>query len=81
MGKIKAGVQHGDTVKIKGQGLPSLRNPSRGDLHVVVKLITPVKLDDAQRDLAERLDATLDARNEPRSARGGIFERMRRAFR
>ena len=46
-------------MKLAGEGLPSLNRPSRGDLHAVLKLVTPVKLDDEQRDLVERLDGTL----------------------
>jgi molecular chaperone DnaJ len=78
---VEAGTQHGETIRLRGRGLPGINRPGRGDLHVVVKLVTPVKLDDEQRDLAERLDASLGPDNEPRNARRGIFERVRRAFR
>jgi hypothetical protein len=47
----------------------------------VLKLITPVKLDPEQRELVERLDGSLGPENEPVAARGGLFERVRRAFR
>ena len=43
--------------------------------------MTPVALTDEQRELAEQLDATLGPDNAPGSARQGIFERVRRAFR
>jgi molecular chaperone DnaJ len=78
--EVEAGAQHGDTIRLAGQGLPSLNSSRRGDLHVVLKLLTPVKLDTDQRDLAERLDASLGEHNAPRSARAGLFERVRRAF-
>jgi hypothetical protein len=48
---------------------------------VLLKLVTPVSLDADQRDLAERLDASLGPANEPGAARSGLFERVRRAFR
>ncbi|MEZ5156301.1 MAG: J domain-containing protein [Solirubrobacterales bacterium] len=80
--EVEAGAQSGDTIRIRGEGLPSLRSPRRrGDLHVALKVVTPVALDEEQRELAERLDATLGPDNAPGSAREGIFERVRRAFR
>jgi molecular chaperone DnaJ len=79
--EIEAGAQHGDTIRLRGRGLPGLRRPGRGDLHVLVKLITPVALDEEQRELVERLDASLGPANEPGSAREGLFQRVRRAFR
>ena len=80
--EVVAGAQNGDTIRIRGEGLPSLRSPRRrGDLHVALKVVTPVALDEEQRELAERLDATLGPDNAPGNAREGIFERVRRAFR
>lgn len=79
---LDAGAQHGDTIRLRGEGLPSLRAPARrGDLHVALKVVTPTNLSDEQRDLAERLEATLEAGNVPGGAREGLFERVRRAFR
>jgi molecular chaperone DnaJ len=78
--EVEAGVQHGDSVRLRGEGLPSLRSPGRrGDLHVAIKVVTPVRLNDEQRDLVERLDATLEGRNAPGG--GGLFDRVKRAFR
>lgn len=78
--EVGAGTQHGDTIRLRGEGLPSLRSSrKRGDLHVAIKVVTPVKLSDQQREVVERLDGTLEERNVPGGA--GIFERVRRAFR
>jgi len=80
--ELEPGAQHGDTIRLRGEGLPSLRNPGRrGDLHVAIKVVTPANLTDEQRELAERLEATLEPRNAPGGAREGLFERVRRAFR
>ena len=79
--EVEAGSQHGDSVRLRGQGLPTLRSAARGDLHVALKVITPVKLDDEQRELVERLEASLGPRNAPKAAGEGLFERVRRAFR
>ena len=50
--KIPEGTQTGTAFRIKGQGVPYLRQPSqRGDQHVVVTVETPKKLTDKQRQL------------------------------
>jgi molecular chaperone DnaJ len=80
--EVEPGAQHGDTIRIRGEGLPALGNARRrGDLHVAIKVVTPVALDDEQRDLAERLESSLGPENAPGTSREGIFERVRRAFR
>jgi molecular chaperone DnaJ len=79
--ELEAGVQHGDSVRLRGEGLPSLRGGRRGDLHVAIKVVTPVKLNDEQRDIVERLDSTLEERNAPGGSGDGLFSRVRRAFR
>jgi molecular chaperone DnaJ len=80
--ELEAGTQNGETIRVRGEGLPALRSPRRrGDLHVAVRVVTPVALDDEQRELAERLDAVLGPQNAPGNARPGVFERVRRAFR
>jgi molecular chaperone DnaJ len=79
--EVEPGSQHGDTVRLRGQGLPGLRSAARGDLHVALKVMTPVRLDDEQRELVERLEASLGPRNAPKAARAGLFERVRKAFR
>jgi len=80
--ELDPGVQHGDSVRLKGEGLPSLRGGGRrGDLHVAIKVVTPVKLSDEQREIVERLDATLEERNAPGGSGDGLFSRVRKAFR
>lgn len=79
--EVKPGAQHGEAIKLRGQGLPSINDPRRGDQHIVLKLITPVKLDADQRELAERLEESLEEGNLPSSSSGGLFDRLRRAFR
>jgi molecular chaperone DnaJ len=79
--EVPAGAQHGESIRLAGKGLPSLSSGRRGDLHVLLKLVIPVDLDAEQRELAERLDSSLEPRNDPDGGRGGLFERVRRAFR
>lgn len=53
--KIPEGTQTGTAFRVKGKGIPYLRNPKqRGDQHIVVTVQTPKKLTDAQRELLLR---------------------------
>jgi molecular chaperone DnaJ len=56
---IPSGAQPGETVVIPGAGLPLLRGSRRGDHHVVLDVVVPSALDEAQRQLAEELEGTL----------------------
>ena len=47
---IPAGTQTGKTFRLKGKGAPRLRGGSQGDQHVTVKIVTPTKLNDAQKE-------------------------------
>ena len=47
---IPAGTQTGKTFRLKGKGAPRLRGGSQGDQLVTVKIVTPTKLNDAQRE-------------------------------
>jgi len=57
--KVPAGTQPGHTVRLKGLGLPSLRNGSRGAEHVVIAVEVPGKLSREQKQLARRLHESL----------------------
>ena len=46
---IPAGTQTGKTFRLKGKGAPRLRGGSQGDQLVTVKIVTPTKLNDAQK--------------------------------
>lgn len=47
---IPAGTQTGKTFRLKGKGAPRLRGDSQGDQLVTVKIVTPTKLNDAQKE-------------------------------
>ena len=49
--KVPAGTQYGTIFRIKERGIPYLRSSRRGDHHVVIKVETPRKLNDKQREL------------------------------
>lgn len=53
---LPAGSQPGQTFRLKGRGMPNLRNPSRhGDLFARLKVILPTQLSQEDRELFEKL--------------------------
>lgn len=79
--KLDSGVAHGDDIKVKGHGLPGLRNNTRGDLHAVVNLTVPHNLTSEQRDLLEQFGDSLTEKNFKPEGGDGIMGRLRRALR
>ena len=57
---IPAGTQHGALFRVREEGLPNLRNGERGDLVVIVQLVVPRKLSDAQKQLLQEYAHTED---------------------
>jgi molecular chaperone DnaJ len=58
--KIPAGAQPGHSERLKGLGLPSLRNGRRGSQYVLVDVVIPRKLSKHQRELADQLHESLE---------------------
>jgi DnaJ-class molecular chaperone len=79
--ELPPGVQHGVQLALRGHGLPGSNGGPPGDLRIVVHVIVPTDLSEEQRELAERLEETLEPRNlRSQQGDGGFFSRMRRAF-
>ena len=53
--KIKPGTQAGETIRLKGKGMPRFRGYGKGDLLVRVGISVPEKLTSKQRALLEQL--------------------------
>ncbi|MCD4783548.1 MAG: molecular chaperone DnaJ [Candidatus Eremiobacteraeota bacterium] len=49
--KIDTGIQSETVITLRGKGMPDIRGRRRGDLNVKVKVITPTKLTDGQRQI------------------------------
>ncbi len=60
---IPPGTQNEDRHRIKGKGIENVQSKRNGDMFVIVKIITPTKLDRNQRDLIKELSET-DLENE-----------------
>jgi molecular chaperone DnaJ len=77
--ELPPGTQPGQTLTLKGRGMPVLRRPGRrGNLRVVVNVVVPRRLDREQRELMERLAATMG----PDDHRSGdsVLGKLKRLF-
>ncbi|HEY8303301.1 MAG TPA: DnaJ C-terminal domain-containing protein, partial [Solirubrobacteraceae bacterium] len=77
--EVPAGVQPGEVLSVRGEGMPSLRGGRRGDLRVLVNIVVPRRLSDEQRDLIARLNDTLTEENL--RSEESVFGKLRRALR
>ena len=76
---IPAGTQTGKTFRLKGNGAPRLRGGSQGDQHVTVKIVTPTKLNDAQKEaLLAFAKASGDEKIAPQKK--GFFNKVKDAL-
>jgi molecular chaperone DnaJ len=71
---LPAGAQPGHSIRLRGLGVPSIRERGRADQYVLVDVTVPGKLSREQRELVERLDAEL----AEDGSRPGLFGRRRR---
>lgn len=53
--EIPRGIQYGENIKLKGQGMPSLRGARVGDLIYVVKIVMPKKLSKDEEKLLKQI--------------------------
>jgi len=72
---IPSGTQSGSQIRIRGKGAPELNGGRRGDQVVTVRLRTPTRLNDEQRNLFQAL-----AEHDDESEDAGLFERVKRIF-
>jgi molecular chaperone DnaJ len=66
--KVPEGAQPGQTVRLRGKGMPSLRTRQRGDLVVALEVETPTRLTSRQKALLRELAALCGEHQNPRSA-------------
>jgi molecular chaperone DnaJ len=77
--EVAPGTQSGEVITLRGQGMPGLRRGQRGDLRVVVNVVTPRRLTHEQRELLQQLSETLTEENL--SSDESVFAKLRRALR
>lgn len=69
--KIPPGTQAGEIFKLKGKGFPDLRGFSPGDQLIKIKLITPARLTDRQKELLQEFMEI-----EKEKKQGGFFKKL-----
>lgn len=75
---ISAGTQSGKILRLKGKGIPHLRQGSRGDLLVQVLVWTPTKLTMHEKQLFEELANSENLR--PPKQNSSFFKKVKDAF-
>jgi len=80
---IPAGTQTGDTIALRGKGVPKLRrdgtSSGRGDQIVTIQVRIPTNLTNRQRELLTELGQTLDREVVPQREKS-FFEKVREAL-
>ncbi|MCO5081848.1 MAG: molecular chaperone DnaJ [Rhizobiaceae bacterium] len=76
--KVPEGTQNGRQFRLKGKGMPVLRQPQVGDLYIQVAIETPQNLSKRQRELLEEFEKLSSKENSPQSS--GFFSRMKDFF-
>ncbi|EGL82681.1 Chaperone protein dnaJ [Caldalkalibacillus thermarum TA2.A1] len=78
--KIPPGTQSGTYFRLRGKGVPANRNRREGDQHVKVKVVTPTKLTERQKELLREF-AAISGDQIPEEQTEGFFKRIKKAFR
>lgn len=63
--KIPEGIQSGTVLRLKEKGMKHLRNNVRGDQHVKIKVLTPQKLNEKQKQMLLDFAAATDDKVNP----------------
>jgi len=77
--KIAPGTQTGKTFRLKGKGAPNVRGYGHGDEHVQVRVVTPTKLTDKQKDLLREFNE-ISGNNSVDEEEDSFFKRFKKAF-
>jgi len=76
--RIPEGTQSGTAFRLKDKGIPHLRGHGRGDQHVRVKVVTPKKLTERQRELLREFAKVGGEDINPEEK--GFFKKVKDAF-
>jgi molecular chaperone DnaJ len=76
--EVPSGTQPGETITLRGRGMPPLGRGRTGDLRVVVNVAIPRRLTSEQRDLLEKLADSLTEDNLKSDE--GMFAKIKRVL-
>jgi len=75
---VPSGTQYGKVFRVKGKGVPYLRENRRGDLQVRVHVMTPTDLTKEQKELLKKLSSTFKTTNNANAK--SLFDKVKEAF-
>lgn len=78
--KVPAGSQAGKIFRLKGKGIPEVQGYKKGDQLINVNIWTPKKLNDAEKELLEKMRDMPAFKPAPGKDEKGFFERMKDFF-
>jgi molecular chaperone DnaJ len=78
--KIPAGTQSGRIIRLRGEGVPFLREHGRGDLQVHIKVRTPTDLTDEQKKLFRQLSQSFGSTNNTPTENKSFFDKVKDVF-
>ncbi len=76
--KVPAGTQPGQRVRLKGKGMPVLRQKDLGDLYVQLDVEVPQNMTKRQRELIEEFHKISTGETSPQSH--GFFDKLKKVF-
>ncbi len=77
--KIAAGIQSGTIMRLRGKGIPLLRHSGAfGDQHVRIKVLTPQKLSDKQKNLLREFGEISGSKVNPEQ--NSFFNKVKKMF-
>jgi molecular chaperone DnaJ len=77
--KIPAGTQTGTKFRLRGKGVPNVRGYGTGDQHIIVRIITPTKLTEKQKQLLQEF-AEVSGQVPQEEHEESFFSKVKRAF-
>ncbi|MBO5435847.1 molecular chaperone DnaJ [bacterium] len=80
--KIQAGIQSGNTIKIKGAGVPILSRPSqRGDHVIIVNVVIPSDISTEERELYKKIYELKSGKKPQEDSKSSLLNKVKGAFR
>ncbi|HYK72506.1 MAG TPA: molecular chaperone DnaJ [Pseudoneobacillus sp.] len=77
--KIPAGTQTGTKFRLKGKGVPNVRGYGVGDQHILIRIITPTKLTEKQKQILSEF-AEISGGVPHGEQEESFFSKVKRAF-
>ena len=76
--RVPEGTESGRLLKVKGEGIKSLRGYGQGDIIVKITIETPKKLTDKQKELLQKFEESLNEKNYEQKS--GFMKKVKKFF-